>query len=355
MKPAPQAVSNVALRPAQLVQLLIALLGARMPVLITGKPGIGKSDIVALVAKLLGADLMISHPAVEDPTDYKGLPWPKGDDGVAAFLPFGQFARAINYTGKLLIWFLDDLGQASPAVQAAAMQLLLAREVNGHKLPDNVVFVAATNRRVDRANVTGILEPVKSRFATIVELEPDLDDWCQWAFGAGMPPEVIAFLRFRPNLLCDFQPTADLTNSPLPRTWAHAGRILKLGLPQDLEYKALAGAIGSGAAVELGGFLQLYKELPSIDAILLDPNTAPIPAKPATRYAVVTALAMRANVNTFGRIATYAERLEANGAGEFGALLVSDCLRKDNEVTQTPEFIKLASGPLGNLYSGGAR
>ena len=68
--------------------------------------------------------------------------------------------------------FLDDLGQAPMSVQAAAMQLILARRINGFKISDKVIFMAATNRREDKAGVTGILEPVKSRFAWIVELVP---------------------------------------------------------------------------------------------------------------------------------------------------------------------------------------
>ncbi len=43
------------------------------------------------------------------------------------------------------VCLLDDLGQAPPAVQAAAMQLLLARRVNGHAVSDHVTFLAATN------------------------------------------------------------------------------------------------------------------------------------------------------------------------------------------------------------------
>ena len=105
--------------------------------------------------------------------------------------------------------------------------------INGHRVSGQVVFIAATNRRTDRAGVSGILEPVKSRFATLVELTADINDWCVWAVGAGIAPEVIAFLRFRPELLCAFDPTSDLTNSPLPRTWHQVSKILSLDLPRD--------------------------------------------------------------------------------------------------------------------------
>src|SRR5690606_26802195 len=145
-------------------------------------------------------------------TDVKGLPWIV--DGSAHFLPFGELDRALH-ADKLTVWFLDDLGQASPAVQASYMQLLLARRVNGHVLSDHVTFIAATNRRTDRAGVSGILEPVKSRFTTIVELGAHLDDWCQWAISRDIAPELISFIRFQPDLLCKFQASADLTNCPV--------------------------------------------------------------------------------------------------------------------------------------------
>ena len=40
-----------------------------------------------------------------------------------------------------------------------------------------------------------------SRFAAVVELEPTINDWTAWAVNHGVPPELIAFLRFRPDLL----------------------------------------------------------------------------------------------------------------------------------------------------------
>jgi AAA domain (dynein-related subfamily) len=335
----------------EMVVFLASAIKAKLPVLITGAPGIGKSDLVDQSAALAGADMILSHPAVSDPTDAKGLPWVV--DGSATFLPFGELHRAINAT-RPTVWFLDDLGQATPAVQASFMQLLLARRVNGHAISDHVTFIAATNRRTDRAGVSGILEPVKSRFASIVELVPDVDSWCQWALDHDVPPELIAFLRFKPDLLCAFTASNDLVNSPVPRTWSHAAKILALGLPAGVQHAALAGAVGDAAATELLAFLRLYAQLPSIDAILLTPTTAPIPTAPASLYAVASALAYRANKGNFDRIAQYCQRL-MTAHGEFAALCVRDCVRRQPEVTQTTAYVRLAVGDFGQLISGGNR
>jgi hypothetical protein len=338
--------------PKQLQALLAAMIPARLPLLITGAPGVGKSDIIAQAAASAGADLLISHPAVADPTDAKGLPWPKADGNTATFLPFGELATAINAT-RPTVWLLDDLGQATPAVQASFMQLILARRVNGHILPDCITFVAATNRRSDRAGVAGILEPVKSRFASIVELEASIDDWSTWAYSNNISPMLIAFLRFRPELLCNFQATADLTNSPVPRTWSHVAKLENLNLPADIESAAFSGAVGKGAALEYLSFRSTYRFLVNLDAILLNPDTAAIPSKPSELYAVSVGLAARANDTNFNRIATYATRLytEAN-YGEFAVLLIRDAIRRDEKIQYTDSFVRLNSGPIGQLISG---
>jgi hypothetical protein len=352
--------------PQALSQFLAQAFSARLPVLITGAPGIGKTDIVSAAAAAAGCDLILSHPVVEDPTNAKGLPWPDKDGKVARFLPFGELARAVHAT-KPTVWFLDDLGQAPPMVQASYMQLLLARCVNDHKLPDCVTFAAATNRRTDRAGVSGILEPVKSRFASIVELQVNVDDWCAWAmtvlraklaaaYGDAMADDIVgklvAFMRFKPEHLCNFVASADLTNSPLPRTWAHAAKLLGLPLPPAVQLAAISGAVGQGAAIELSAFMALYAELPTIESILDNPDASTLPTKPGTLYAVVTALGMRMTMKNFPKVARYAERLWKASHGEFAALLLRDCVRKDSGVMSTTAFVKLASDDLGALIAG---
>ena len=336
--------------PRQLISLLAETIKAKLPILVEGSPGIGKSDIITAAAASAGADLILSHPAVSDPTDLKGLPW-IDKSGQADFKPFGDLRSAMQ-ADKPTVWFFDDLGQASAAVQASAMQLFLAREVNGHRISDHVVFMAATNRRTDRAGVTGILEPVKSRFASIVGLDADLDSWCDWAIDHNINPMLIAFLRFKPDLLCKFQATNDMTNSPVPRTWSHVDKILDLSLSPTVQNLAIAGAVGEGAATEFGAFQKLYEQLPNIDQILIDPKSVSIPTNPAVLYSLASALATKATDTTFARICEFSDRMAKAGSAEFGVLCVRDCLRRDKKLAQTSAFVKLATSEIGKLISG---
>lgn len=338
------------LRPSQLRALLAKTIPAKEPVLITGAPGVGKSDIVLQACADAGADLIISHPVVSDPTDYKGLPWVT--DGSATFLPIGDLQQLISAT-KPTVYFIDDGGQASPAVQAAFMQLILARRVNGHRVPDCVTFIMATNRRTDRAGVSGVLEPVKSRFATIVELAPNLDDWCAWAASAGIAPEVIAFLRFRPQFLSAFKPTADMTNSPSPRTWSAVSRLHLLGLPTDVQLASFEGAVGEEAAVEFYAFLRIWQQMVSPDVIFATPDTAPIPTEPSAMYALMTALGMRVNATTMTRYCRYLDRVCKAAQSEFAAVSLQTALARDPKLANTPGYIQAASGQLGQVLTGG--
>ncbi len=321
------------MKPSQLKRLMAKTIPAKEPILITGAPGTGKSDIVDQATREAGAELIISHPVTSDPTDFKGL----GAlvDGEAKFLPFDQLKDLITAT-RPTVFFLDDLGQAPPAVQAAAMQLILARRVNGHKVSDAVTFIAATNRKRDRAGVTGILEPVKSRFITIIELTTDPQDWLNWYLTTGAPIEVAAFIKFRPALLHDFKPTADLTNTPSPRTVFAAARLLALDLEPDLLYEAVAGAAGEGFAAELLGFVKICRSLPDPHGIILDPMNSPVPTDPAALYAITTALANLAGEQNFSNLMKYAGRLPR----EFSVLLVRDSKRHNPDIAQTRAYIE---------------
>lgn len=319
------------MKPKDLSLFLTRTIAARLPVLIKGAPGVGKTDLVTQACKDTSTALVVSHPVVDEPVDYKGLPAIREDH--AEFLPFGSLRQLID-AKKPLVYFMDDLGQAPPSVQAAAMQLILARSINGFHVSDQVTFIAATNRKQDHAGVTGILEPVKSRFVSIVELEPDIDDWAVWACANGLPVELIAFVRFRPQLLFDFIPSVEMKNSPCPRTVHNVARLMLLGLDPHLEYEAYAGAAGEGFAAELMGFLQIYRQLPDPRLILINPDQAPVPDDPATLYALVGALSRLARTDNMNALVAFANRLPQ----EFSVLLMTDAEHQHPEIVNTHAY-----------------
>lgn len=321
------------MEPKELLRCLKFAIPNRFPILIKGAPGVGKTEIVKRACQDLETDLIISHPVVSDPTDYKGLPFPSADGTTATFLPFGDLNKLIA-SNRPTVFFLDDLGQASASVQAAGMQLILGRQINGHKVPDNVTFLAATNRREDKAGVMGILEPVKSRFAAIVELKTSVEDWTEWAIDNDMPHELIAFIKFRPTLLHNFEATSDIVNTSCPRTVAYVGYMLKKKMPKSIMLDLCTGATGEEFAIEFISFMNLYTNVPEITEIIKDPDKIEIPEEPSMLYAISSAISYSITLKNYKPLFTFINRLPS----EFQTMTVHDMVRKNNDIVETKAY-----------------
>src|SRR5713101_2242596 len=290
------------MRPAEIAIALETLVAASQPAYLWGPPGIGKSQTVAAVALKLGRELRDVRAVQFDPVDLRGLPHINGDGrtlwSVPDFLPD-------DGTGLL---FLDELNAADRSVQAACYQLVLDRRLGDYCLPDGWAIVAAGNNETDRAVTNRMSTALLNRFVHL-DYEVHLDDWCRWAVAADLPAELIAFIRFRPNLLHAFDPKTTEKAFPTPRSWEFVSKIMRAGPPAAIEHELFRGTVGAGAAAELSGFLRIWRKLPSMDSILMNPQTASVPDDPATLYAIAGGLARRASDKNFDRIMVYANRI----------------------------------------------
>jgi hypothetical protein len=179
--------------------------------------------------------------------------------------------------------------------------------------------------------------PLANRFLH-VEFEVDLEEWVTWALEQNIQTEIIAFLRFRPELIHQFDPQKNEKAFPTPRSWEFVSKMLPY-LAKDIEYEMLRGTVGEGAATELVGFLKVWRNLPNPDIILMNPDQAQVPDDPATLYAICGALARKASPQTIQRIIKYANRLPS----EFSVLLVRDSVKQSPTVVNSRAFIEWAS------------
>ena len=337
--------------PKRAMGLIKQAVEADVPVLLVGPPGVGKSDITRQVADSLQADHVVSHPPVEDPTDPKGLPWPDPVGATARFLPFGQLARVLR-ADKLTLWNLEDLGHASRAVQGAYMQFVQARACGEHTLPATVRIIATTNRPSDKgAGGDTVLAPLISRFF-LVQIQPALDDWKDWAMRSGVVEEVVSYLTEHPHSRYVDRRTNDVERTPEPRGWAQASRLLAAGYTMDTLTPLLAGCVGPACASELLAHIKHRVDMVPADVILAGPATAPIPRNLSALYATTVGLSYRASLKTADAIMLYAERLFEAAKGDMAVLLVIDSLRKSTDVVRSAGFRKLATGKLARELAG---
>jgi len=320
------------MKPSKVIDAVKTCIKAQRPAFIWGPPGVGKSDIVREVCKGLKLKIEDVRAVLLDPVDLRGLPTileGEAQWSIPSFLPKRP---------KTLL-FLDELNAAPPLVQAACYQLILDRKIGDYTLPKDCVVVAAGNRETDRAVTSRMPSPLANRFVHI-NFEVDLDDWVAWALAHNIKSEIIAFVRFRPELLFKFDPSRNNEKAfPTPRSWQFTSEILEANEVEDIEYELVTGIVGEGAATELTAFLRIYRDLPEPDVILMAPDKAVVPADPATLYAVCGALPARAGEQTFTRLVKYANRLPT----EFSVLLIRDCIKKDAKLVKTKAFIGWAS------------
>jgi hypothetical protein len=152
-----------------------------------------------------------------------------------------------------------------------------------------------------------------------------------------MPVELIAYARFRPETIYAHE-KGQLIN-PTYRSWERVGHILKAGMPQNIERALVEGNVGEGRAIECLAFVEEFRRLAavSIDAILMNPDTADVPPPEghATRYAIASALSRRMDVANIGRVLRYLERLPV----EFAVMAIQDAITRDPVLQSTPEYV----------------
>jgi hypothetical protein len=318
---------------------------AHTPVMLWGPPGVGKSQIIAQIAGRHGVPLIDIRLSQMEPTDLRGVPFRKGDLvewSVPALLPD---ARRHGARGIL---FLDEITSAPPTVTAAAYQLILDRRLGEYQVPAGWVIFAAGNRYGDRGVTYVMPTPLANRF-THYEIEAHLDDWVAWAHGSGIDERVIAFLRFRPDLLFDFNPAHSPIAFPSPRSWEYAHRALaKFGDAPALLRDALQACVGPAAGVELKAFVDNMDQLPDIDAIVQG-RGGQVPQAIDLQYGVAAALVRRALQAReqpqadaiYGNILKYAKGFPQR---EMGVMLVTDMHRSIGKpLFAVPEFAEWAA------------
>jgi AAA domain (dynein-related subfamily) len=274
------------------LQAVSVCIAARIPFLLWGEPGAGKT---AVVESALGSGwhvetLICSH---YEPSDFAGLPIVSGDHVTLA--PPG-WARRVAAEERPSIVFFDEWTTASPAVQAAALRPLTHGEVGVLKLPDRVSFGAAANPADVAAAGWELAAPTANRFVHLdwaLPLEvyaesivtgqwPQLDvptltgalD-AQLAVSRGL---VAGFLRARGGLLSSIPKDAAGRGRafPTPRSWDYAARLTAAcqvaGFGPEVVRLLVHGVIGASTGHEFLAWIRAL-DLPDPEKVLADPSS----------------------------------------------------------------------------------
>jgi len=215
---------------------------ADKPVLLDGKHGVGKSEIIEQSAKNLGIDCIVRDLSLMEPPELIGLP--RHDNGVTRYSP----PAFLPTSGKGLLVF-EELNRCEKYMMAPCLQLLTARRLNDYVLPRGWLPVAAVNPNDSDYDVNNLDPALLSRFMHI-EIVADTRQWIAWAERNSIHASVCRFVRNTP----------DIFESACPRSFKYVSDIMH-GYEQDgcdnidLLTTAISGFIGEASGVS---FVQNY-------------------------------------------------------------------------------------------------
>lgn len=265
--------------PKQAARFLPVAYKLKLPVFFWGKPGVGKSDLIRGFASTERMDLIDLRLTTLESCDLRGLPRINHETGETEWVRPEFLPR----NGAAAVIFLDELTAAEPRIQASAYQLILDRSIGKHQLPEDAWVVGAGNAPEDGAVSYGMGTALADRFVHL-NVIANPDDWIEWAMTADIAPEVITFIRVRPEMLdsCAGQERTEQLVSPSPRSWARVSRVLKETRDERARSIAVNGLVGEAVAVQFFHTLEEIGQLPPIERLLQMPARQAARQVPAT-------------------------------------------------------------------------
>jgi MoxR-like ATPase len=267
----------LALSPPLLLELLTTLPPDRTA-FVWGPPGIGKSALVRAAAAVLDLPCVVLLGTQIAPEDLIGVPRIREISPQRFATEFCPPSAILRMAPFLL--FVDELNSAVPDVQKAFYSLILDRRLGDYELPVGSRVVAAGNRVEDRALVRPMATALANRMVHVA-LEPSADAWLGWASGAGVHALVLAFVRARPDRLCETPPSDATPAYPTPRAWHMLSDAITATSPA-LWAALAAGTVGDRAGAEFAAFAQRALEAPTLEQVAS--GQAPVPRDPELIY-----------------------------------------------------------------------
>jgi hypothetical protein len=305
-------------------------------VMLWSSPGLGKSSLVGQIAKRVRRKLIDMRVNLRDTVDFRGVPVSDLKTMTTKWLAPDELPRA-DRDGDSGLLFLDEINTAPMNVQAVCFQLTLEKKLGDYTLPEGWVVVAAGNYVGDRAAAQRMPTALRNRFAHIHVVD-NTKAWVKWAEVNGVPPEFIAFARFREALFGQM-PKGDENEFLTRRSFTAAAAYIDA--PVKIRQSLFGGLIGHAQAAELEGFIKLYRSLGTLDGILANPDKANIPIKQDeadVRYAVCTGLARIVTKKTMPALIKYAERFGKETSQDLEVLMVTDATRRDPELCNVAAY-----------------
>ena len=246
-----------------------------------GTRGVGKSSIVRQVAEHFQVPLVDLRLTTIEPVDIRGAIYADEVQGKTVWFP-PEFLPGPEQPAGIL--FLDELTAADQRLQISAYSLILDRKVGHYRLPDGWQVVAAGNASFHGAVSHDMGTALADRMFHF-HVQAVIDAFLEHGVAQGYAPEVLAYLKVRPDKLDDTQ--AQLVQDHLvgasPRGWEDVSNVLKSGLGDAQRRHFVQGRIGAANAAEFFGVLrELQAGVDVVKLLAAEPGDATVALLPRT-------------------------------------------------------------------------
>jgi hypothetical protein len=244
------------------------VLNVRKPLMLRGRHGVGKSELVYQIAAELGLPVVERRASQMTEGDLVGLPRTDGD--VTSFCPPDWLDDSCK---RAVLLFLDEVDRAIPEVRQGIFELTDSRKIFGNYLHDDTVVIAAVNGGEHGSQYqVGEMDPAELDRWTVFDVEPSTEDWLDWAKNH-VTDVVWDFINQNRSHLEhgeDFEPNKVY---PSRRSWKRLNDCLEAAdmIGEDHNpaiFHLATGFVGFEAAVSFNDFVKNYERQVTVEMII---------------------------------------------------------------------------------------
>jgi len=322
---------------------LIRHVGSSNTIILRGRPGIGKSSILSMLAKDLPDYQMCYIDVANLDLGDLGMPVIDKEAMITNYAPNARFGIGRGQTRPVCL-MLDELGKASRPVLNMLLPTILEHRIGDVPLPTGSIVFATTN--LDTDGVGDSIPGHAYNRMTEVEVDVMCDDWLIWAADNDIAPEIMAFAKQNPEVFQCYTTLGKNEKNPYIfnplngntrafcslRSMAKASNIVKQrNVLGDATLPALAGTIGEPAARLLDALVHLADQLPLFENIVRDPHKTKVPDTDSVGALFILSfmLAGRVNADSMDAVMTYTARWKSF---EANALFISTLASNKSKV-----------------------
>ena len=248
------------------VSLAPSVSAARLPVLLRGRHGIGKSQVVYQLAANASLPVVERRASQMTEGDLVGLP--SVDGNRTSFNPPDWFKQACE---EPVCLFLDEVDRATLEVRQGIFELTDSRKLNGHNLhPDTIIFAAVNGGEHGENYQVNEMDTAELDRWSVWDIEPTVEDWLAWAKNNvdGLIWDFINQNRSHLEHNCDIEPNK---RYPSRRSWDRLDKVLKQAEAMEagpMMFNLAQSFVGFEAAVALNDYAKNYERVVTVEQLL---------------------------------------------------------------------------------------